>query len=74
MLIKNTDGAHCKIKNIKVSGTTAYITAIMYSSVHQTSEDKMGNIHRVFSFYLNTSAPPACSLILRNSSFRSAEA
>lgn len=52
MLIKNTDGAYCKIKETKVSGLKAYITLVIYSSVPQTSEDSMGNIHRVFSFYL----------------------
>lgn len=52
MLIKNTDGSYCKIKEIKVSGLKAYITLIIYSSVPQTSQDNMGNIHRVFSFYL----------------------
>lgn len=52
MLIKNTDGAYCKIKETKVSGLKAYITLVIYSSVPQTSEDIMGNIHRVFSFYL----------------------
>lgn len=52
MLIKNTDGAYCKIKETKVSGLKAYITLVIYSSVPQTSEDLMGNIHRVFSFYL----------------------
>lgn len=52
MLIKNTDGAYCKIKETKVSGLKAYITLVIYSSVPQTSKDSMGNIHRVFSFYL----------------------
>jgi hypothetical protein len=52
MLIKNTDGSYCKIKEIKVSGLKAYVTLVIYSSVPQTSEDNMGNIHRVFSFYL----------------------
>ena len=52
MLIKNTDGAYCKIKETKVSGLKAYITLVIYSSVPQTTEDSMGNIHRVFSFYL----------------------
>lgn len=52
MLIKNTDGSYCKIKEIKVSGLKAYITLVIYSSIPQTSEDNMGNIHRVFSFYL----------------------
>lgn len=52
MLIKNTDGSYCKIKEIKVSGLKAYVTLVIYSSVPQTSEDILGNIHRVFSFYL----------------------
>lgn len=52
MLIKNTDGSYCKIKNVKVSGLKAYITLVIYSSIPQTSQDNMGNIHRVFSFYL----------------------
>lgn len=52
MLIKNTDGAYCKIKETKVSGLKAYITLVIYSSVPQTTKDSMGNIHRVFSFYL----------------------
>ena len=52
MLIKNTDGAYCKIKETKVSGLKAYITLVIYSSVPQTSEDSMGNTNRVFSFYL----------------------
>lgn len=52
MLIKNTDGAYCKIKETKVSGLKAYITLVIYSSVPQTSKDIIGNIHRVFSFYL----------------------
>ena len=52
MLIKNTDGSYCKIKEIKVSGLRAYVTLVIYSSIPQTSEDNMGNIHRVFSFYL----------------------
>lgn len=52
MLIKNTDGSYCKIKETKVSGLKAYVTLVIYSSVPQTSEDKLGNVHRVFSFYL----------------------
>lgn len=52
MLIKNTDGSYCKIKETKVSGLKAYVTLVIYSSVPQTSEDILGNIHRVFSFYL----------------------
>ena len=52
MLIKNTDGSYCKIKNIKVSGTKAYVTLVIYSSIPQTTQDDMENIHRVFSFYL----------------------
>ena len=52
MLIKNTDGAYCKIKETKVSGLKAYITLVIYSSVPQTTADMMGNINRVFSFYL----------------------
>ena len=52
MLIKNTDGSYCKIKDIKVSGLKAYITVVIYSSIPQTSKDTIGNIHRVFSFYL----------------------
>lgn len=52
MLIKNTDGAYCKIKETKVSGLKAYITLVIYSSVPQTTADIMGNINRVFSFYL----------------------
>lgn len=52
MLIKNTDHSYCKIKEIKVSGLKAYVTLIIYSSAPQTSQDIMGNINRVFSFYL----------------------
>lgn len=52
MLIKNTDGSHCKIKNIKISGLKAYVTLIIYSVTPQTTPDILGNIHRVFSFYL----------------------
>ena len=52
MLIKNTDGAYCKIKETKVSGLKAYITLVIYSSVPQTTADILGNINRVFSFYL----------------------
>lgn len=52
MLIKNTDGAYCKIKETKVSGLKAYITLVIYSSVPQITADIMGNINRVFSFYL----------------------
>lgn len=52
MLIKNTDGSYCKIKDIKVSGLEAYITLIIYSSIPQTSSDIYGNVNRVFSFYL----------------------
>lgn len=52
MLIKNTDGAYCKIKETKISGLKAYITLVIYSSVPQTTADIMGNINRVFSFYL----------------------
>lgn len=52
MLIKNTDGSYCKIKETKVSGLKAYVTLVIYSSVPQTSEDNIGNVHRVFSFYL----------------------
>ncbi len=52
MKIKNTDGAYCKIKDIKISGLKAYVTLVIYSSVPQTSADSLGNTHRVFSFYL----------------------
>lgn len=52
MLIKNTDGSYCKIKDIKVSGLKAYVTLIIYSSIPQTSSDIYGNVNRVFSFYL----------------------
>lgn len=52
MLIKNTDGSYCKIKEIKISGLKAYVTLVIYSSTPQISEDNKGNIHRVFSFYL----------------------
>ena len=52
MLIKNTDGAYCKIKETKVSGLKAYITLVIYSSVPQTTADILCNINRVFSFYL----------------------
>ena len=52
MKIKNTDGAYCKIKGIKTAGLKAYITLVIYSSIPQTSKDNIGNIHRVFSFYL----------------------
>ena len=44
MLIKNTDGAYCKIKETKISGLKAYITLVIYSSVPQTTADIMGNI------------------------------
>lgn len=47
MIIKNTDGSHCAIKEIKIYGMKALITLIIYSSVPQTTE---GN--RVFNFYL----------------------
>lgn len=52
MKIKNTDGSYCKIKDIKVTGLKAYVTLIVYSSIPQVSEDILGNVHRVFSFYL----------------------
>ena len=52
MLIKNTDGSHCKIKDIKISGLKAYITLVIYSAKPQTTPDNLGNVHRVFSFYL----------------------
>lgn len=52
MLIKNTDHSYCKIKETKISGLKAYVTLIIYSSAPQTSQDIMGNINRVFSFYL----------------------
>lgn len=52
MKIKNTDGAYCKIKDIKITGLHAYVTLILYSSKPQVSEDANKNIHRVFSFYL----------------------
>lgn len=52
MLIKNTDHSYCKIKETKVSGLKAYVTLVIYSSAPQTSQDIMGNINRVFSFYL----------------------
>lgn len=51
MKIKNTDGAFCKIKDIKISGLEAYVTLVLYSSTPQISNID-GNIHRVFSFYL----------------------
>lgn len=52
MKIKNTDHSYCKIKDVKISGLKAYITLIVYSSAPQTSQDNLGNIDRVFSFYL----------------------
>lgn len=52
MLIKNTDATYCKIKDIKISGLEAYITLLVYSSKPQTTEDSLGRITRVFSFYL----------------------
>lgn len=52
MIIKNTDGSYCKIKDIKISGLKAYITLVIYSAVPQTTKDSLGNIHRVFSFYI----------------------
>lgn len=47
MIIKNTDGSHCAIKDTKIYGNKAFITLIIYSSVPQTTG---GN--RVFNFYL----------------------
>lgn len=47
MLIKNTDGSYCAIKDTKIYGMNALITLIIYSSVPQTTG---GN--RVFNFYL----------------------
>lgn len=47
MIIKNTDGSHCAIKETKIYGMKALITLIIYSSVPQTTD---GN--RVFNFYL----------------------
>ena len=52
MIIKNTDATYCKIKDIKVSGLDAYITLLIYSSKPQTTEDNLGRITRVFSFFL----------------------
>ena len=52
MKIKNTDHSYCKVKDVKISGLKAYITLIVYSSAPQTSQDNLGNIDRVFSFYL----------------------
>ena len=52
MIIKNTDATYCKIKDIKVSGLEAYITLLVYSSKPQTTEDNLGRITRVFSFFL----------------------
>lgn len=52
MLIKNTDATYCKIKDIKISGLEAYITLLVYSSKPQTTEDNLGRVSRVFSFYL----------------------
>lgn len=52
MIIKNTDATYCKIKDIKVSGLEAYITLLVYSSKPQTTEDSLGRVSRVFSFFL----------------------
>lgn len=56
MLIKNTTGSYCKIKDIKISGTDAYITLLIHSSVPQVSDssfnDYYTNTDRVFCFYL----------------------
>jgi hypothetical protein len=52
MLIKNTDATYCKIKDIKISGLEAYITLLVYSSSPQTTEDNLGQVSRVFSFFL----------------------
>lgn len=47
MIIKNTVGSYCAIKEIKIHGMRALITLIVYSSVPQTTND-----NRVFNFYL----------------------
>lgn len=52
MIIKNTDGTYCKVKDIKISGLTAYVTLLVYSSVPQTTPDSLGRTSRVFSFFL----------------------
>lgn len=52
MIIKNTDGTYCKVKDIKISGITAYVTLLVYSSVPQTTPDSFGRTSRVFSFFL----------------------
>ena len=52
MIIKNTDGTYCKVKDIKISGLTAYVTLLVYSSVPQTTPDSFGSTSRVFSFFL----------------------
>ena len=52
MIIKNTDGTYCKVKDIKISGLTAYVTLLVYSSVPQTTPDSFGRTSRVFSFFL----------------------
>ena len=52
MIIKNTDGTYCKVKGIKISGLTAYVTLLVYSSVPQTTPDSFGSTSRVFSFFL----------------------
>lgn len=52
MKIKNTDGAYCKVKDIKISGNTAYVTLLIYSAVMQTTADAYNNVNRVFCFYI----------------------
>ena len=52
MLIKNTDATYCKIKDTKITGSTAYVTLLIYSSKPQTTPDSLGRTSRVFSFYL----------------------
>ena len=66
MLIKNTDGSYCKIKDIKISGLKAYITLVIYSVVPQTTADKQGNIHRVFSFYIRDLKTSKTTLLSSN--------
>lgn len=52
MKINSTDYTYCTVTDIDVTGLTAKLSLLMYSSSPQVTKDKNNNVSRAFCFYL----------------------
>ena len=64
MKINSTDYTYCTVTDIDVTGLTAKLSLLMYSSSPQVTRDKNNNVSRAFCFFTSRSGMRlSCRLI-----------